>query len=241
MYNSDLPRRAELPSSRQSLKSTLLAMVVAGVLLVTVVLPAEYGVDPTGVGRTLGLTAMGEIKRSLAQEAEQASAPVAAPTPPPAASISSPASVPAAAPVPAPVAVPAPVPASLAATAAPGKASTGTSSPDQPGMRSDEMTVILKPGEAAEIKLVMGKDAKVRYEWIAQGGTVNYDRHGDPLQAPKGFYHGYGKGRATPRDAGELVAAFDGSHGWFWRNRSGSTVTLTLRTQGAYTAIKRVV
>jgi len=38
-----------------------------------------------------------------------------------------------------------------------------------------------------------------------------------------------------------LVAAFDGSHGWFWRNRTGEPVTITLRTTGAYTEVKRVV
>lgn len=34
------------------------------------VLPAEYGIDPTGVGRMLGLQEMGEIKTQLADEAE---------------------------------------------------------------------------------------------------------------------------------------------------------------------------
>lgn len=33
------------------------------------VLPAEYGVDPTGVGRLTGLSEMGEIKVQLAKEA----------------------------------------------------------------------------------------------------------------------------------------------------------------------------
>ena len=37
-------------------------------LLVTMVLPAEYGIDPTGVGRVLGLTEMGEIKQQLARK-----------------------------------------------------------------------------------------------------------------------------------------------------------------------------
>lgn len=51
------------------LRSTLVALAVAGLLLVTVVLPAEYGIDPTGVGRVIGLTRMGEIKTRLAREA----------------------------------------------------------------------------------------------------------------------------------------------------------------------------
>ena len=79
MYNSETPLRAELPSSGQLLRSTVLAAVAAGVLLATVVLPAEYGIDPTGVGRVLGLTEMGEIKTRLAAEARAEAA--AAPSP----------------------------------------------------------------------------------------------------------------------------------------------------------------
>lgn len=41
MYNSDTPLRAELPSSKQLLRSTILAAISALVLLVVVVLPAE--------------------------------------------------------------------------------------------------------------------------------------------------------------------------------------------------------
>ena len=56
-------------SPRRLLRSTLIALAVAGLLLVTIVLPAEYGIHPTGVGRVLGLTRMGEIKTRLAKEA----------------------------------------------------------------------------------------------------------------------------------------------------------------------------
>jgi len=41
------------------------ALFVAGVLLVVAVLPAEFGVDPLGIGRRLGLTAMNDTARSL--------------------------------------------------------------------------------------------------------------------------------------------------------------------------------
>jgi hypothetical protein len=50
-------------------RSTLVAAAIAIALLITVVLPAEYGIDPTRVGRLLGLTQMGEIKVRLAREA----------------------------------------------------------------------------------------------------------------------------------------------------------------------------
>ena len=68
MSNPQLPPIA--PSSpRQMLRSVLIALAVALLLLFTVVLPAEYGIDPTGAGRVLGLTRMGEIKVRLAKEA----------------------------------------------------------------------------------------------------------------------------------------------------------------------------
>jgi hypothetical protein len=45
----------EIPSARSLLLATVLSAVVAAILLVTVILPAEYGVDPIGAGRALGL------------------------------------------------------------------------------------------------------------------------------------------------------------------------------------------
>jgi hypothetical protein len=57
------------PDTRRLLRSTLIAAIAAVALLVTVVLPAEYGIDPTRIGRVLGLTQMGEIKVRLAREA----------------------------------------------------------------------------------------------------------------------------------------------------------------------------
>jgi hypothetical protein len=45
-----------LPSRRQLATTTAWALGAATVLLVTVVLPAEYGIDPLRTGRALGLT-----------------------------------------------------------------------------------------------------------------------------------------------------------------------------------------
>lgn len=45
-------------TGRGLLKATLLSIVVAAVLLVTVVLPAEYDLDPLGTGSLLGLTGL---------------------------------------------------------------------------------------------------------------------------------------------------------------------------------------
>lgn len=207
MYNTDLPTRAELPSTGKLLRSTAVAALIAAVLLITTILPAEYGIDPTGIGRALGLTQMGEIKASLAAEAMAAAAQPAPPLE---------------------AAAPLTQPAAPAAEVA-------------PAGQQHTMTISLKPGQAAEIKLAMRKDARVDYEWSSVGGAVNYDTHGDPVGAAKNFYHGYGKGKNETSQAGELQAAFDGTHGWFWRNRSQQEVTITLTTSGDYEQIKRVL
>ncbi len=64
MYNSQNSSPIELPSSKQLVRSTILALLTAVVLLVNVILPAEYAVDPTGIGRLLGLTQMGRLSRT---------------------------------------------------------------------------------------------------------------------------------------------------------------------------------
>lgn len=55
--------------TRRLFKAVAFAFLAAAVILVTVVLPAEYGIDPLGTGRVTGLTAL--------------SSPALAPVPPP--------------------------------------------------------------------------------------------------------------------------------------------------------------
>lgn len=56
------PAHIPVPSGRQLAVTTAIAMAIAGVILITIVLPAEYGVDPLGTGDKLGLTAMSRVK-----------------------------------------------------------------------------------------------------------------------------------------------------------------------------------
>lgn len=207
MFNSQRPNIDDLPTSRQLLRATAISAAVAAALLVTVVLPAEYAIDPTGIGATLGFTEMGEIKEQLAQEAAADDAATV---------LAANAAVPAAA-------------ASTAAAPQPAAASE---------VRSDITSLTLKPGQGAEIKATMAKNLRLTYDWSVSGGAVNYDTHAD---APGIDYHGYDKGQNSAGERGQLVAPFDGKHGWFWRNRGAAPVTVTLRTEGSYTEIKRVV
>ena len=56
-----------LPSVRQLRAASIGAVILILVLAITVVLPAEEGIDPTGVGAALGLTQIGELKSGAAE------------------------------------------------------------------------------------------------------------------------------------------------------------------------------
>ena len=213
MFNTPLPTVNELPSTRKLVRSTVIALLTAVGLLVTVVMPSEYAIDPTGVGRALGLTQMGELKIILAQEALADATPPQASAPAPAMQVAQ------VQPVAKPVAQPAPTPTSA--------------------LKTNQMSVTLKPGEGTEIKLEVLKGKSVSYEWTAVGGPVNFDTHGEPYNGEKGYFHSYSKGKQVKSDKGEFTAIFDGTHGWFWRNRSNSDVTISLRTAGDYLSIKQ--
>lgn len=199
MYNSELPPKSELPSASKLLRSTVIALLVAIALLLTVVMPAEYGIDPTGVGRVLGLKAMGEIKM-----AAQAGAGTIAPSAP-------------------------------AAAAAPASAAIAAS----PERRTDQMSVTLMPGEGVEVKMEMEKGTTVKYRWVANGGAVTFDAHGEGSEVK--FSVSYKKGQDALQDEGILEAAFKGQHGWYWKNRGRQPVQVELTTVGQYSSIKRVL
>lgn len=238
MYNTDLPRRADLPTSGQLKRSTWIASITAAAILAFVVLPSEYAVDPTGIGRMLGLTQMGEIKVQLSEEAAQDAASTAA--------------APAAADTKLverlerieamlrnltaeqPASPPATVPTATAAVEPEVPAVASAQDTEDPAVAEwqDEITITLAPGEGAEYKLVMEQGAQAEFFWTANGAVVNYDTHGD------------GGGNSVSYEKGEqqgvLEAAFTGNHGWFWRNRGTEPLTMTLRTRGNYSELKRI-
>lgn len=225
MYNSDLPTRAELPSSAQLVKSTVLAIITAGVILITIVLPSEYAIDPTGVGRVLKLTEMGEIKQQLATEAEadatrdQTKSGNTGGGNEKRSSLGS-------------YLTGILIGSAHAQTAAPAAVAATAS------VEKNETVVTLKPGEGVEYKMEMTKGAKVEFTWAVAGGVVNYDMHGTMQQG--GSETSYKKGRGEAGDKGVLTAGFDGTHGWFWRNRGDKEVKVTLQTSGAYKNLHRV-
>ncbi|WP_292294950.1 transmembrane anchor protein [Marivita sp.] len=210
MFNAEKPSLDELPSSKQLIRSTVIAGASAVAILVTVVLPAEYGIDPTGVGRVIGLSEMGEIKTQLADEAEadrqmdlageeQSSL----------------------------------LNDVLGLFVGAAHAQEVTASEAVEEWR-DETTFTLAPGDSAEWKLVMEKDQTAEYRMLVEGGRVNFDLHG----------HGggnsvtYERGRGSTGAEGEIIAEFDGEHGWFWRNRDSADITVTVQVRGEYAEFK---
>ena len=213
MYNSNIPTDRELPSTQKLIKSTIFAAVVAVVLLITTVLPAEYGIDPTGIGNAIGLKKMGEIKVSLANE-------VAADKAKDAQQIDQQQSV---------------QEQQVATKTAAVK--QAISEPEK-AMIQDTISVTLKPNQGAEVKTKMRKGETLKYKWSTDGGRANFDVHADSKKLNIN-YHNYEKGSQQTKE-GSITAAFDGSHGWFWRNRTSKTLTVAMQVSGEFDKLERV-
>ena len=203
MNNAPKPNLEDLPTKAQLFRSSIIAGIGAVAILVTVYLPAEHAIDPTGVGRVLGLTEMGEIKVQLAEEAEadrlldeqrardQSSSVLDA-----------------------------------VFGLFVGKAHA------QEAWR-DEVTFTLEPGATAEIKMTMEAGNVVDYAWTATGGRVNFDLHAHS----GGESVDYERGSGQTSGEGSIEAPFAGDHGWFWRNRDSTPITMTIQLRGEYSAV----
>ncbi|MBU2359121.1 MAG: transmembrane anchor protein [Alphaproteobacteria bacterium] len=152
MHNANKPTPDDLPSSAQLLKSTGLAAVAAAAILVTIVLPSEYGIDPTGIGGVLGLSEMGDIKTQLADEAEADRLMELESSE-------------------------AETQSSLGDVLF--GLFVGSASAQTAEAWTDEYSVTLAPGDGIEVKLVMEAGAEAEYQWTVDGGVVNFDLHGD--------------------------------------------------------------
>ena len=165
------------------------AILLAGVLLVTIVMPAEYAVDPLGTGARLGLLALGETGKqveALDKSAAQTSGAQGE------------------------IVVPQP----------------------RPFVRDTESFTI-QPGQGMEYKYRLQKGQALLYTWKATA-PVHFEFHAEPDGAPRGYAQTYEKRDDTLESSGTLTAPFPGIHGWYWENKTGSAVTVTLQTAGFY-------
>ncbi|WP_372992108.1 transmembrane anchor protein [Sulfitobacter sp.] len=99
----------------------------------------------------------------------------------------------------------------------------------------DEITFTLAPGASTEIKAKMEQGATLTYAWVATGGRINFDLHAHA----DGEAVTYETGRGQTSAEGSFETPFAGDHGWFWRNRDKTDVTVTLQLNGSYSEIVR--
>lgn len=190
MTTSALPTRIT-PSPATLAKVTGGAVIAAVAILTLFVLPAEYGIDPTGVGGALGLTGMVAAK----PEAPQAAAT--------------------------PVATVQALP-------------TGASIARSGTLRQDEMTITLEPHSGQEVKAHMQAGDSFVFSWSTTGGPVKVDMHGEKPDAAEGEFTSYWEEREQTGAQGSFTAPFTGTHGWYWRNKGDTPVTVTVKTSGFY-------
>ena len=180
-------------SPRALAKASAGAAVAAGLVLTLFVLPAEAGIDPTGIGSALGLTRMSAAAK--APEAPAATQPDAAAIP-----------------------------------GTPDKATIVKAA----ALRNDAMTITLPPHSGAEVKAHMQKGDHLVFRWETKGGPVKVDMHGEPPNAGENDFTSYWKDKELTNAQGSFTAPFEGTHGWYWRNKGDTAVTVTVRTTGFY-------
>nr|WP_315396887.1 transmembrane anchor protein [uncultured Duganella sp.] len=196
---------------KELLRGMLIAAGVAAVLLLGAVLPAEYGIDPTGVGKALGLTRLSDAAAPEAPAAPSAAAPAAG----------------------------APGAAKRSTVAAKGEERALTiASAQTVAYRADTMEIVLPPKKGIEVKTHLAKGATLIYSWKTKNGElVNHDFHGEPVDAGQNEFESFILGKGVSQSQGSLIAPFTGVHGWYWKNTSTEPVTIVLNASGFYADI----
>jgi hypothetical protein len=196
----------QAPSGQRIGLSVVIALAVAAVVLLVAVLPAEYGIDPTGIGRVLGFTELNapasrtiEVRDVLGGNERVREVEIPAFNEP----------------------VPLPNPAVH-------------QTEDRP-IQTRTITLTLQPDQETEIKTVLRESKVITYTWKTDGGLVYCDLHGhDPAAGQEFFVRSREDQEGATEATGSLVAPFDGEHGWYWLNIHDGPVTITLTVTGFF-------
>ncbi|OYX86651.1 MAG: hypothetical protein B7Y83_00700 [Flavobacteriales bacterium 32-34-25] len=131
------------------IKQVIIALFIGATLLVSAVLPAEYGIDPLGIGKATGFS-----KLYVAEEGTEnlASGPHKILK---LENVGSPADV------------------------AKPDAANNPAPATQLTERTDEVSVIIPAGKGLEYKVNMLKYGQLKYEWITDKGELYVDFHGE--------------------------------------------------------------
>jgi hypothetical protein len=63
-----------------------------------------------------------------------------------------------------------------------------------------------------------------------------FDFHAHDERNESGYFSRYAEGESIA-DAGGIVAAYDGQHGWYWQNTGAEPVRVTLTVAGFYSEL----
>lgn len=139
----------QILDKKSIVKQVLIALVVGTILLVSAVLPAEYGIDPLGIGKATGFSKLyvGEANTEMLASGPHKILQLE--------------NVGSGAEVPKPAAAGNPAPATQLAE------------------RTDEVNVVIPAGKGLEYKVDMLKHGNLRYEWITDKGELYFDFHGE--------------------------------------------------------------
>lgn len=199
-------------NKKQLLKSVLIALVVGGIVLVGAVLPAEYGMDPLGTGKLFGFDKLYVAETNDNSDGLQA-IPIMDFETIELSKLGSPASIPK------PGASEDPVPA------------------EQMMNRADTIKIKVPAGKGLEYKFKSLKMGSVKYDWATSDKAIVYiDFHGEVYEEnppAEVFYESYTVAYSNNM-AGTFTAPFKGKHGWYFRNKNKTDVTVTLHLIGQY-------
>lgn len=190
------------PSKKSLVKATAVAAIAAAVITVSFILPAEYGIDPTGIGKLTGLTVIAEAGNSEAEKQDAGIQEVQ--------------------------------PAKAAEGNLLADASLSPVSKQDTEMKSKTMELTLAPGKGAELKAKMLKGQTVVFSWTSNAQPLLVDMHGEEVNAKADEYTSYWLERAQSAGSGNFVAPFDGTHGWYWKNKGTEPVTVTVTIHGFF-------
>ena len=206
------------PSQGNLLKGALLALVAAAVVTLLFVLPAEYGVDPTGIGAKLGLLDLAEAAESVENSGASGGNTIVEGTWPG-------------------------IPEEFDFYE-PDIIGDPYSRTQTAKFRSDTITIELDVGEQTEYKAIMKQGDALVYHWKLEKGIVYTDFHADPGENAKGYpemyYIRYAESE-TGDNSGSLVAPFAGNHGWYWLNIEEEPITITLEVHGYYDRVEELM
>lgn len=197
----------------QLLKSLIIALIIGSVVLLTAVLPAEYGLDPLRTGELFGFSKLYQENNQTENNETYSSLNFKKIK---MEKIGSPLNVP--------------------------KPSEANNPPPevQYPEREDTIEIIVPAKKGIEYKFKSLKYGSTKYEWTTDKGIVYIDFHGEVKQEnpPKNvFYESYTLAYSNNM-AGTLTAPFEGKHGWYFRNETNEDVVVTIRLNGQYELFK---